>query len=413
MDISVKYYNEAERRLFQAYPKVAVLNRLTSNTVSIEKGDLLAYMMFTEQGNFPGRRTYADLSARIQQRLGDFDDHFTFNNGSIQARYIGNDMVGDFTERLGVGLGLCIIDKIEGLTQADWQYIPTVAGPNGYPTFDYEYHLASTGSNFIQVENKGSTVDDNDYKRPSVSILYADIKRKKRSIRADETHRGIAIHHNTYYGTIAVLDNRTNSVARVWLIDPPAFNFEMDPYKYKLLTRLKYYLEEFRNIGVKEAIVSPLERRIEDIQRSSDYMSYNNVRIDYVSPKGIERFLDGKMFAAVDTNEAFGRIFTVERNRRNIPYLVAFPKALIRIIIEQDFDKVVNYQYDPDFINERVQVLILVGIKEIEEFKLPDNIHFVFNERRKIYEGTYFGKVSHDKSGRIFGLLDQEQELRK
>ncbi|MCF8449820.1 MAG: hypothetical protein K9G49_08130 [Taibaiella sp.] len=407
MDISVKYYNEAERLLFQAYPKVGVLNTLTANTASIAKDDLLAYMMFTEQGNFTGRRTYADLSAKIQQRLGDFDDHFTFNNGSIQARYIGNDMVGDFTERLGVGLGLCVVDKIEGLTQADWELIPI----GTTPSFDYKIQVASTGTNFIQAENKGSIIANNTERPPTVSRHYSSIKTKKGHLREEDRTNNITLFSTVYYGTIGVLDNQNGSVARVWLVDPTAIVLKMDPYKFKLVARLKHYLVEFANVGVHNFIIKALEERISEIVQSEDYLKYNNVPIGIKNPKYIQTYMKREMYAAVDTNEAFGKIFIVEKEKRLVPFLIAYPKALIKLLINQNFEEIVKYQYSPDFMNESVQVLMLVWPKDYESKKMPD-IKLVFDETRKRYSATYFGKINHDSSGRIFGLLDKEQELK-
>jgi len=414
MDISVKYYNDTEKTLFQAYPKANVLNTLTAGNVSIEKDELLAYMMFKEQGNFPGRRTYNDLRARIQQRLGDFDDHFTFNNGSIQALYNGNDMIGDFTERLGIGLGLCIVDKIEGLTQADWQYIPTVPGRNGHPTFDYQISVASTGANFIQAENKGSVVENNtSIPQPqTVRNHFKSIKRKKKYLRDEDLRNNVTLFSNIYYGTIAILDNQAASTAKVLLVDPTAIVLNMDPYKYKLITRLKHYLGEFEIIGVREFILKPLRERIKEIEKSDDYQKYNNVPIGMKNPKMIFTYMDKEMYAAVDTNEAFGKIFVVERNQKSYPFLVAYPKALIKLLINQNFEEIIKYHYNPDFMNESVQVLMLVWPKDYESKKMPD-IKYVFDEKRKVYTATYYGKISHDESGRIFGLLDKEQELKQ
>jgi hypothetical protein len=122
--------------------------------------------------------------------------------------------------------------------------------------------------------------------------------------------------------------------------------------------------------------------------------------------------MDGKMFAAVDNNEAFGRIFIVEYNQNNLPYLIAFPKALMRIIILQNFDTILKYEYNPDFISENVQVLMRIGIKDFESSKLPDDMEFVLSERRKYYEATYWGKVDHTNDGRIFGLLEKNKNIK-
>lgn len=365
--------------------------------------------MFTEQMEHDGFRTYDELSDRISKRLADIDDFLSFNNGSVQARFIGNNMMqAGFTERIGVALGLCVVNRIHNLTAADWKKIPTAPGRTGHPTFDFEIPIASTGTNFIQSENKGSAVADNSIQIVTVQNHFKSIKTKKEYVRAEEKKSGIPKHQNLYYGTIGVLDDRTNSTAKVWLVDPPAFEIEMKTEKYKLLARLRYYLDEFRNIDVKERLTKALETRIEEIENSYDYLKFNNVRLDYPYPRPNHNYMDGKMFASIDTNEAFGRIFIIEQDQNMFAYLVAFPKAIMRIIILQNFEDILNYEYNPDFINEKVQVLMRFGVKETEESKLPQNLKFIFNKSKNYFEATYFGKIRHSRDGRIFGLLDQE-----
>lgn len=413
INLLIDYYNTTQRDFFQKFPNAADLNMLVQAGLDIARDELLAYMMFTEQMDRDGFRTYEELKYRIECRLGDIDDFLSFNDGSVQARIIGNEMMqSGFTERIGVALGLCVVNHLHGLTAADWKKIPTNPGRNGHPTFDFEISIASTGTNFVQVENKGSAVADNYLRIGSVYAHYKSIQDKKNYIRKEEEKRNIPTHQNYFYGTISVLDNKLNSKAKVWLMDPPAFEIEMKPEKYKLLARLRYYLDEFKNIGVKAKITSAIEKRIEEIDKSSDFLSFDNVPLEYNYPKAFHLFMDGKMFAAVDNNEAFGRIFIVEYNQNNLPYLIAFPKALMRIIILQNFDTILKYEYNPDFISENVQVLMRIGIKDFESSKLPDDLEFVLSKRRKYYEATYWGKVDHTNDGRIFGLLEKNKNTK-
>jgi len=407
--LSLEYYDSKQDNLFQCFPNALQLNKLVKHGIIISKDELLAYMMFTEQMDRDGFRNYSELQNKIQNRLGDIEDFLCFSNESIQARFIGNEMMqSGFTERIGVALGLCVVNNIHGLTAADWKKIKEAPGRKGHPTFDFEIPIASTGQNFIQAENKGSTIADNSQQSGSICNHYNSIQSKKNYIRKEEDSKQIPLHQNFFYGTIGVLDNRTNSIAKVWLVDPPALEIEMEPEKYKLLARLHYYLDEFKNIGVKNKIIIAIKKRIIEIEESSDYLKFDNVPLDYKFPRAFHLIMDGKIFAAVDNNEAFGRIFIVKHKQKIFPYLNAFPKALMQIIILQNFENILGYKYDPDFINEDVQVLMRLGDKELEGSTLPENIKFVFNERRKYYEATYFGKVSHSNDGRVFGLLHNE-----
>jgi len=413
LKLSLEFFNLEQQKLFQSFPNAIILNTLDREGITISKDEFLANMMFTEQMDRDGFRTYNELRSRIKHRLGDIDDFLSFNNESVQVRIIGNDLMQTgLTERIGVSLGLCVVNKIHGLTAADWKKIPTVPGRNGHPTFDFEISIASTGTSFIQTENKGSAIACNSLKTGSVRAHYNSIQGKKDYVRKEETKRNIPKHQNFYYGTIGVLDNNKNSIGKVWLIDPPAFEIEMEPEKYKLLARLRYYLDEFKNIGVNIKIIEALEKRIKEIDDSSQYIKFDNVPLDYKYPRAFHLFMDGKMFAAVDNNEAFGRIFIVEHNKNSFPYLIAFPKALMRIIILQNFNSILEYEYNPDFISEDVQVLMRIGIEDLESNKLPLNIKFILNERRKYFEATYWGKVSHTNDGRIFGLLEESKNIK-
>lgn len=406
LNIDIAYYNDEQRNLFQGFPTANALNQIVQNGITITEDEFLAYMMFMDQDdNYTGYRTYAELRDLISSRLGDLHNYISYNNNSVQSIVPPERMHNArFTERIGISLGLCLINKIYGFTAADWKKIPETTLNS---TFDFEIPVASTGTNFIQVENKGCIVDDNSYKRPTVSSRYGEIKVKKDYVRDEERKKQIPIHQNLYYGTIGVLDNRPNSNAKIWLVDPPAFEIEMEPRKYKLIARLRYYLDEFKNIGVKKKITDALERRIKEIEASKDYNQFNFVKLDDKFPVsgGYYLYMEGNVFANVDTNEAFGRVFLIEDKQTIVPYLLAFPKAIMRLIVRQDFESILNYNYNPDFMKDSISVLIRFTKSEYFEMNLSEKLNFVFNEKSRFFETVYFGKVNHTSDGRIFGVI--------
>ncbi len=407
--LSVDYYNNIERAKFQGFPNVNILNELVDRNISIPKDEFLTYMLFTDQDdNYEGYRDYFEISYNINNRIGDLDRFVTFNNGSLQSRVSSSRMHDTrLTEKIGVGQGLCVVNKIHSLTAADWKKIPET---NQHSTFDFTLK-ASTGNNYIQVENKGSIVGDNTDNR-LVRHHYSGsygILGKKTFVRAEEARLGIVPHGNLFYGTIGVLDENITSIAKVWLVDPPALEIMMDPQKYKLLARLHYYLDEFRKIGVREKIIKALKLRIDQITYSEDYLEYDKVQLDYKYPYPFHFFMERNNFAAFNTNEAFGRIFVVNRHQKNVPFLIAFPKALMRMIILQDFNGIINYEYISSFMKEDVQVFIQLKDIDIFDNQLSDNFKFVFNERSKYYQAVYFGKISHTNDGKIFGILDNNK----
>jgi hypothetical protein len=409
LKIDIAYYNEQQRTLFQGFPNSNAINQIVQNGITISEDEFLAYMMFTWQMDFNGFRTYNELSELVQNNLGAVNKLLSFNNGSIQAREIGNNLMQTgYTERIGVSLGLCLLNKIHNLTAADWKKIPTVPGRKGHPTFDFEISIASTGNNFIQCENKGSAVTDNSIQNFSIVAHYSSIERKKTYVRSQEEKNQNQIHQNLYYGTIGVLDNRANSTAKIWLVDPPPFEVEMEPRKFKLLARLSYYLNEFKKIGVKRRIIEALEIRIIEIEEAKDYNQFNFKKLDDRFPEngGYNLYMEGRMLASIDTNEAFGRIFLIEDKKRVAAYLIAYPKTIMRLILRQDFEAILDYSYSSGFMKENVQVFMRISKSDFVKYKMQENLKFIFNERNRFFEAIYFGYVNYTSDGRIFGILN-------
>lgn len=412
--LSVDYYNNLEETKFKGFPNYSAINNLVQNGVTIPKDEFLAYMIFIDQYDADGFRTYIELSKRISFKLGDIDDYLSFNNSSIQSKVSSKRLFNSkITERIGVSLGLCVVNNIHGFTKADWKKIDDTQGPKAHPTFDFEYSVASTGINYIQVEDKGSVVIDN-YDSKLVAHHYSGkhgILKKKHYIRKINLEKNMPVHQHLFYGTISVLDQRAVSLAKVWLVDPPAFEINMDPRKYKLLARLYYYLDEFKKIGVKEGITKVLEERIKLIKESKDYNNFDNkpIVIKPLKREPDKHYMDGQVLAEVETNEAFGRFFVVEKDRKLIPFLIAYPKSLMRSIVNQNFKSILNYSYNPDFMNESVHVHLKFSSKDREQYKMLNSLNFIFNGKKGIYEKVYYGKVSHSSDGRIFGLLEDEK----
>lgn len=258
LQLSVNYYNDEEAKLFKAYDNYTVIDQMIRHNLLISEDEFKSYMLFTEYADEDGWRTYRDLADRVQHRLGDIEDFLDFSQGSIQTKMSSTRMNDSrMTERIGVSLGLSVVNKFHCLTEADWAITPNVyIGGKRVKDFDCQIPMASDGSRFIQVENKGSINDDNNYKTSSVSNHYSSIKGKKESILDKEKIQGIARHQNIYYGTISVLDN--HNTAKVWLVDPEAYNVNWDPKKYKLISRLIYYAKLFEEIGININIQNQL-----------------------------------------------------------------------------------------------------------------------------------------------------------
>ena len=82
-------------------------------------------------------------------------DWVDFNGDSISIPPDADGHDRDITEHLGESLALSTINRIHGLTAADWDRIR----PQSFSTFDFQF--ASDGQWIIQVEAKGSVAANN------------------------------------------------------------------------------------------------------------------------------------------------------------------------------------------------------------------------------------------------------------
>lgn len=404
LNLSVSYYNEKEAKLFEDYKNYETINRMVGHSFAINEDEFKSYMLFTEQANEAGFKTYQDLKNRVQHRIGDIDDYLDLSAGTITAKKSSERLsTANMTERIGVSLGLNVVNQFHGLTEADWAITPnTYFNGKRQKDFDYQIPTASDGTRFIQVENKGCINDDNTSKTSSVSNHYRNIKDKKESILEREKASAITRHTNIYYGTIGVLDD--HNTAKVWLVDPEPYNIDWNPPKYRLISRLIYYSKLFAEIGINKKIQIELHERIGQILHSQDYTKYNNKALK-VNEGTRYRMVHAKNFVSINYNEIFGSFFLIERNNGVQIFMVAMPKALINLIISQNFEDILNYKYLNYEISDKVTVELSLKINQVKDDSEYMEQKFVLDEKKKRYHYQSYQQVSHTSSGRIFGII--------
>lgn len=405
LKISIDYYNAVEEKLFEYYPNYEEFKIFVGKEITISKDEFLSYMMFTEQENADGWRTYPELKRRVQYRLVDIEDFLDFSKGSIQAKRSSERMSStNITERIGVSLGINIINKFHGLTEADWAITPnTSIDGKRVKDFDYEIAMASDGIKFIQVENKGTVNNDNKLKSSSVSKHYVSIKAKKSDIIARNKANEICENENIYYGTIAVLDN--SNTAKLWLVDPEAFEVDWSPIKFKLISRLLYYSDIFLVIGVHKSIQKELKERIVELIKSKHFEEFNKIPLKSVLRFPMT-FFDTRNFVNINNLLAFGTFFFIENDNGGDVFIIALTKAIIKLVIAQDFDGILEYEFTNAEFLEKVSIELSVKSSKTSSDFEKTKTDFVFDEKRKRYFYQKYQRISSISSGRIFGVID-------
>ena len=240
----------------------------------------------------------------------------------------------------------------------------------------------------------------NNQKRNDSSLKnhYNRIKTKKKEI--------IKKTNTTYFGTIGAIDN-SNSVLSVYLVDPVFENISINPEKYQILAKLSYYLKLFRQTGVYAKICNELEKRIYDIVNSEDYKKFDKNPLSEARKK--KHYFDNVMKADINGNEARGRVFFVKRQNMIVPYIIALPRDIVKLVINKDFKSILDYKYNSAEINDKVSVKLEISLSDIQKYDVPSFESFVFSEKSKKYEYMSRCSLRHTISGRIFGMIDNKE----
>ena len=388
--ISLDFYDNHQERLFENYSTINTIRDLTKNNLSINKSEFLTYLLFTEQKDRRAFRSYSDFSEKISKSYELIYQYLNFDNNSIKANFVGTEMNKDLIERVGVSISLCIMNKIHNLHEADWKKIPEL---NSSPTFDFE--IASDGEKFIQAECKGSSINNNRLKISNISNHKANIERKKKRIRDD---------NNLFYGTIAVLDEREDTTAKCWLVDPPSFEIEIGPEKYRLLSRLYFYWTSLRYTTPNSTILNILINRIKEIKILENYKCLNGIYL--LNRNGDKIKIHHNSFAkksVIGDNNIIGKVYPL--NQTGL-FFMGFPQEIYNILISQDFNQILKFKNSSKI--EKKEVFCRINKSDLNNYNIPPNIMNIKKEYETYIEFYLTGEMNFTKSGRVFGILNFE-----
>ncbi len=223
--VDIAYYNNGEKQLLLQYPSSEKIIDIVENGVSIPIEEFLTYIFFHRKNpDIPNYRSYKDIEKRICQAFSYLDGYILFDGVSISGPPINpNDSIKSITEHIGEAVGLAIMNRLHGLIEADWIKISSKGGIGASPSFDYQ--IASTGDQFIQIEAKGSFVINNKLKPSAVSNHKTNIKEKKSKLAELAEENKDPNSSNLRYGIITVIDPNSNRKLKSWLVDVFADSF--------------------------------------------------------------------------------------------------------------------------------------------------------------------------------------------
>lgn len=403
MYFDVRYYDKEEERKFHSnYPNKEDIEYVVVNQAKIPAEELLTYMLFVEKDSRAGYRTFQQIQEKIHIPMLSLHEHFRFDNGKMQGKTIQKH--NRFKEEFGVGFSLSTMALIhDNLHEADWEPIPEV---NKSKVLDFK--IASDGKYIIFVECKGTSNENNEIKTgSSASDQKKHIIGKKEDLTPPENKKFLA------YGTIAVLDNREDSIPVVWLVDPPAPTLELSPRKYRLLARLNFYLSNMREISSRITLVTVLTNRLKSLFKTDEYEKLNGelLRSGKGEPIAFSESSFSNKSIVKDANysngsfeKAVGRVYPTDQGKKLL--FIGLRREVFDIVAKQDFDEILDLRFPNAIESEKV---ICRFSKRVFQ-SLDENSYLKQNAKAKpngYYSLELDFNLVYARSGRVYGVWEE------
>lgn len=392
--IDVDFYNNKEKEKFKKnYPDYfPQIEAVVGKQVEIPLEDFKSFFLFRHQTTLLANNlTFNDFLTQLPKKWGYFDDHFSYTTTKdFIATHVPNDTV-ELAESIGVAGALSLSSKIFiGVTQADWTKIPILT------TKDLDFkHLASDSKKYLVVESKGSIVDDNT--NPSTVYYH------KRSILDkkcdDDFKKKYSTATDICYGVITVAD--TSNTLKAWFVDPPVLPQNIDPVKYKLLSRLYFYNDYVRLISSRSYLSLALPNRIISLQNTYEFGQYDKspiVNSRFEKIKISKAFIESRSWYSKSKDSfTVGRCTILE----GYIYFIGLDVSIMDMLIEQQFDTINQFKSTPSSFSQKVNCI--VHLDEITKNTLT---------KAQIVNSDYEGKsialevdfeLSMNSSGVVFG----------
>lgn len=347
--VGLDYYDASEAKALSEWPydQVNTAGRVSAFQARglIREADFLSYYLI-HRSTVDGHGTFSQRLGLAESILGYIRPVITLQTGTIRST-TADRVAGDFAERIGEAVGLAVVSRMHGLTEADWAVLRTIPGKHGIPTFDFE--IASDSQRIIQLEAKGSIVADNQYSAiPAVRQHAWNIKQKKNKLRG----RAVEQMQDPYpalirYGTIAVIDAQHDT--RCWLLDPPETVLEVPPQKLRLLKRLSFVASFVRFLAPGATLPDALDLRILEILDSDAPLSvWDRKPLPHVSGRG---YFSSESYVSLflSTGRTYlpdeGVVGVVSRLPSGDPFFFGIRKEPIESAIDQDFDRILEMNF--------------------------------------------------------------------
>lgn len=351
--------------------------------------------------------TFKDFLVNAERHWGENELYLELNKttGNLVCKYPGTVESKNIAESIGVAGGLSVFGHLYNLHQADWKRIGIQT------TKDLDFTRTSTISDrTLNVELKGSILDDNSKKSGPIYAHKASIADKKEEISTNRIYASA----DTCLSTIVAVSKKLDQHVKCWILDPPSETNNSEPSKNRLLSRLYYYGEILNWISPRSQLSTALINRIRAIEKSSAYQELNKL----VLVKGDQDKIQINETFVTTRSHVLTNRFGIRPHHDLICgstgvskegqlWFLGLPITAISMLRDQDFDLIDGYKKSSSTFPG-----ILQGILKTEDFKRSNKrLGNLFNVRENINSREMRFHVDMQfvmcSSGLVFGRVGE------
>lgn len=398
--ISVEYYNDTHEELLNDSNRYADdfierMKEVVSNGVEITGAEYLVNSLFYKKLTNPNKYNHrSELVDSMQNGMHYFVDDLELSSDSIRVPSDSNPEAAIVMKRVGESIGLSVISRIIGTIEADWTVIPEL----GIKAFDFGYAVTTKG--LVQVETKGSSSNDINFKNSNIFKHAKNIADKKVVMRGDINHpfRG-----DYNYGTITFCPVGGENNVKCFLLDPPPGASDIRFAEVKISKRLGFYHRVMSFISPDSRLLNLLFNRMVDfaeervtIKKSTElrYSRGNN-----------EHFYESFFLFKTNTDvRGIGISGDWFYFKKNFVVFIGMQETIIDDIVLQNNDTLLKKQLEVYSEKKEIQLNVLTGYQRQEYRKLAiDNGKFETIKSVKKIKAK--GKITILASGIAIGIL--------
>lgn len=407
--VEVAFYDDAEKKKLEKYPTASVMQALVAKPLEIHKAEFLTYYLFHRiKLGTEGYRDYDSVAKKVHLWLGALGECIDYEDGTVRTPRGATQQLTEVSEHVGEAIGLSVMNRIHGLTEADWAPLPEERGRNARPSFDFQ--IASDGRHFVQVETKGSSVADNRVLSDAVKEQKRRIDKKKAKLAElakkgdDPNPAGLR------YGTIAVVDARKDGNVRCLLTDPPPDQLDEDPARFRLLNRMRRLRDWICFLSPRSALAAALATRVADLEALADPFELDGVPLLRgtgepfdIKPYGVTDWRHSTFMASksrVTDGPAGGVV--IQLSEREL-FFFGIRENLLVMAANQKFGALTDYKAEVDSMRKTIDCTFSAG--RYPSLDLPPSISDSATKTGGYVHFPLNGKLNYSREGLVFGIL--------